>query len=80
MGSPQDGARRPAPTSTPSTRYRDYLVDLRTLPKQTRDWLNVARPTRDIGTAYPWPDLPVKLGAAYDVLIHLHRVTAAHLR
>ncbi|MFI7059788.1 erythromycin esterase family protein [Kribbella sp. NPDC050124] len=60
--------------------YRDYLVDLRTLPKQTEDWLNVARPTRDIGTAYPWPDLPVKLGTTYDVLIHLHRVTAARLR
>ncbi|MGW1345844.1 erythromycin esterase family protein [Kribbella sp. NPDC002412] len=60
--------------------YDDYLVDLRTLPKQTKDWLNVARPTRDIGTAYPWPDLPVKLGQTYDVLIHLHRVTAAHLR
>jgi hypothetical protein len=24
-------------------------------------------------------DLPVKLGKSYDVLIHLHRVTAAHL-
>ena len=31
--------------------YRDYLVDLRTLPRATKDWLNVARPTRDIGTA-----------------------------
>ncbi|GAB2638036.1 erythromycin esterase family protein [Kribbella swartbergensis] len=59
--------------------YRDYLVDLRTLPAKTRDWLNVARPTRDIGTAYPFPDLPVKLGRTYDILIHLHRVTAAHL-
>ncbi|MEU4605269.1 erythromycin esterase family protein [Kribbella sp. NPDC023972] len=59
--------------------YRDYLVDLRTLPKATKDWLNVARPTRDIGTAYPWPDLPVNLGKSYDVLIHLNRVTAAHL-
>jgi erythromycin esterase len=59
--------------------YRDYLVDLRTLPAKTRDWLNVARPTRDIGTAYPFPDLPVKLGQTYDILIHLHRVTAAHL-
>ena len=25
--------------------YRDYLVDLRMLPRATRDWLNVARPT-----------------------------------
>ncbi len=59
--------------------YRDYLVDLRTLPRSTKDWLNVARPTRDIGTAYPWPDLPVNLAKSYDVLIHLHRVTAANL-
>jgi len=60
--------------------FRDYLVDLRTLPRSTKDWLNVARPTRDIGTAYPWPDSPVNLAKSYDVLIHLHRVTAANLR
>jgi erythromycin esterase len=60
--------------------YRDYFVDLRTLPRSTKAWLKVERPTRDIGTAYPWPDSPVALAASYDVLIHLNQVTAAHLR
>lgn len=60
--------------------YRDYLVDLRTLPSHTRSWLKVARPTRDIGTGYPFPDLPTALADSYDLLIHLNQVTAAHLR
>jgi erythromycin esterase len=58
-------------------RYDDYVVDLRTLPRQTREWLMVERPTRDIGNAYPSPDLPIALGASYDLLIHLDTVTAA---
>ncbi|ONI67906.1 erythromycin esterase [Kribbella sp. ALI-6-A] len=60
--------------------YRDYFVDLRTLPRGTKTWLQTKRPTRDIGTAYPFPDSPVALAASYDVLIHLNQVTAAHLR
>jgi erythromycin esterase len=60
--------------------YRDYFVDLRTLPRSTKTWLQQERPTRDIGTAYPWPDSPVALASSYDVLIHLNQVTAAHLR
>ena len=60
--------------------YRDYFVDLRTLPRSTKDWLRTARPTRDIGTGYPFPDSPVALAASYDLLIHLNQVTAAHLR
>jgi erythromycin esterase len=60
--------------------YRDYFVDLRTLPRSTRNWLQVERPTRDIGTAYPFPDSPVALAPSYDLLIHLNKVTAAHLR
>ncbi|WP_344843559.1 erythromycin esterase family protein [Kribbella ginsengisoli] len=60
--------------------YRDYLVDLRRLPAGTRAWLDVRRPTRDIGTGYPTPDLPIRLGASYDLLIHLNQVSAAHLR
>ena len=58
-------------------RYDDYLVDLRTLPRQTKEWLMVKRPTRDIGNVYPSPDLPVALGESYDLLIHLDTVTAA---
>ena len=60
--------------------YRDYYVDLRTLPRSTKSWLQVARPTRDIGTGYPFPDSPVALASSYDLLIHLNEVTAAHLR
>ncbi|MDX6260970.1 MAG: erythromycin esterase [Kribbellaceae bacterium] len=60
--------------------YRDYLVDLRRLPASTRAWLDVRRPTRDIGTGYPTPDLPIRLGPSYDLLIHLNQVTAAHFR
>ncbi|MFI5710130.1 erythromycin esterase family protein [Kribbella sp. NPDC051620] len=60
--------------------YRDYLVDLRRLPASTRAWLDVRRPTRDIGTGYPTPDSPIRLGQSYDLLIHLNQVTAAHLR
>jgi len=59
--------------------YDDYLVDLRTLPRSTRSWLQVARPTRDIGTGYPMPDIPVALATSYDLLIHLNHVTAAEL-
>lgn len=75
----------PAPTGNnehtlDKVAYRDYYVDLRTLPRGTKSWLQQERPTRDIGTAYPWPDSPVALAASYDVLIHLNKVTAAHLR
>ncbi|WP_431045192.1 erythromycin esterase family protein [Streptomyces sp. P1-3] len=58
-------------------RYDDYLLDMRTAPAEARDWLGVSRPTREIGTAYPWPDAPVALARSYDVLIHLHEVRAA---
>jgi erythromycin esterase len=60
--------------------YRDYLVDLRRLPADTRAWFDVRRPTRDIGTGYPTPELPIRLGPSYDLLIHLNQVSAAHLR
>jgi len=60
--------------------YRDYFVDLRRLPAETRVWLGVPRLTRDIGTAYPWPELPTRLARSYDLLIHLNEVSAAKLR
>ncbi|MEV8377615.1 erythromycin esterase family protein [Kribbella sp. NPDC056861] len=60
--------------------YRDYLVDLRRLPAKTRAWFDVRRLTRDIGTGYPTPELPIRLGPSYDLLIHLNQVSAAHLR
>ncbi|GGY19665.1 hypothetical protein GCM10010384_27580 [Streptomyces djakartensis] len=86
---PEDQVRRfalgPAgPRSNERTldrvRHRDYVVDLRTVPGPARKWLREARPTRSIGTAYPEPEHDVALARSHDVLIHLHRVEAAHLR
>ncbi|MEX2980556.1 erythromycin esterase family protein [Streptomyces sp. C36] len=59
--------------------YRDYVLDMRTAPAAARAWLDVARPTRNIGTAYPEPLYTTALAPSYDILIHLHRVTAARL-
>ncbi|MET7620701.1 erythromycin esterase family protein [Streptomyces sp. NPDC005408] len=56
---------------------RDYYLDMRTAPPVARDWLNVVRQTRNIGNAWPVGTEPVRLGATYDVLIHLHLVRAA---
>ncbi|MBW5422191.1 erythromycin esterase family protein [Streptomyces sp. BG9H] len=59
-------------------RHDDYFVDMRSLPKPTRAWLSEARVTRSIGSG--WPDGPykIRLAPSHDILIHLHRVTAAH--
>lgn len=61
-------------------RYRDYAVDLRTVGSPARTWLRRARPTYRIGTAYPDGPHDVALARTHDILIHLHRVTAARLR
>ncbi|MEV5824568.1 erythromycin esterase family protein [Spirillospora sp. NPDC052242] len=61
-------------------RYRDYMLDMRTVPEPARGWLHRARPTRDIGADYPTEPRPVALAAFYDVLIHLDRIRAATLR
>ncbi|WP_328988913.1 erythromycin esterase family protein [Kribbella sp. NBC_01245] len=60
-------------------RYRDFLIDTRTVPAAARRWLDEARLTRDIGTAYPDQDLRIALGRSYDLVIHIHRVTPARL-
>ncbi|WP_328988454.1 hypothetical protein OG394_19750 [Kribbella sp. NBC_01245] len=39
---------------------------------------SVERPARMIGSAYPFPDASLALAPAYDILIHLHNVTAAN--
>ena len=59
---------------------RDYFVDLRTVPEPARDWLERARPTRNIGTLYPDREFGIALARTHDILIHLHRVEAARLR
>ncbi|MFI1258182.1 erythromycin esterase family protein [Streptomyces netropsis] len=58
------------------TRYRDFLVDLRTAPPTARDWSHRARPTRDIGPPGD-PYRPFALGKGHGVLIHLHAFRAA---
>ncbi|WP_194895433.1 erythromycin esterase family protein [Catenulispora pinisilvae] len=59
-------------------RYRDYYVDLRKAPAAARAWLDQARPTYDVGTQFPVDGTPeLAVGHAFDVLIHLHSVTAA---
>lgn len=58
---------------------RDYYVDLRTTTGAARAWLEVARPTRSIGTVWPEEPRPVALARSFDVLIHLHRIAAADL-
>ncbi|MEV4440778.1 erythromycin esterase family protein, partial [Streptomyces sp. NPDC049577] len=57
-------------------RHRDFLLDLRTAPPPAADWLRQARPTYDIGTAYPAPPHSIALARSYDALVHLHRVRA----
>jgi erythromycin esterase len=61
-------------------RFTDYLVDLRSVGSPARAWLAEARPTRSIGTDYPEDLRTIALARSYDVLIHLHSVTAARLR
>ena len=56
---------------------QDYYLDLRTAPGRT--WLDEARPTRAIGTSWPEDPKAVNLARSFDILIHLHRVTAADL-
>ncbi|MDH6108400.1 erythromycin esterase [Kitasatospora sp. MAP12-15] len=60
-------------------RYPDYFLDTRSAPAAARAWLGTARPTRQIGTAYPCPLDNVPIGPSFDVLIHLHRVREADI-
>ncbi|GAA0919049.1 erythromycin esterase family protein [Nonomuraea longicatena] len=61
--------------------HRDFYVDLRRAGKDpaTRKWLAEARPTWTIPATYmPQEfDRPLSLGRAYDIMLHLNRVTAA---
>ncbi|MYS07948.1 erythromycin esterase family protein [Streptomyces sp. SID6041] len=59
-----------------------FYLDMRRSTPAARDWLAVPRPTRGIGTAYPWPDAvyPARLSTGYDLLIHFPRITAARIR
>ncbi|MEU3962409.1 erythromycin esterase family protein [Streptomyces buecherae] len=59
----------------------DYYLDTRTAPRAARDWLIAAHPIRSIGASWPVPAYEsTRLGRSYDIVLHLHRVTATHLR
>ncbi|KOT29545.1 erythromycin esterase [Streptomyces caelestis] len=58
-------------------RQRDYVLDLRTVPRSLRTWLSEPRPTRNIGAGWPDPmEYRIALGKAHDILIHLNEVEA----
>ncbi|MEU3770800.1 erythromycin esterase family protein [Amycolatopsis keratiniphila] len=57
--------------------YKDFYLDLRTAPTRARAWLEASHPTRFVGTQYPTKIQNVKLTQTFDVVIHLHDVTAA---
>ncbi|MFJ8545819.1 erythromycin esterase family protein [Streptomyces sp. NPDC093586] len=61
-------------------RHRDFSIDLRTAPPAARAWLATGRPTRSYGLYWSADDPVTALGRSYDILVHLHRVEAAHLR
>ncbi|MEU5959384.1 erythromycin esterase family protein [Streptomyces sp. NPDC047525] len=61
-------------------RYRDFALDLRTAPAAARTWLDAARPTRSYGLYWSDRAPETALARSYDILVHLHRVEAAHLR
>lgn len=60
---------------------RPFLLDLRTATPAAREWLGVARPTRSVGTAFPWEGdvVDVRLATAYDAVVHFPEVSAARL-
>ncbi|MFF0308717.1 erythromycin esterase family protein [Streptosporangium sp. NPDC004379] len=58
-------------------RHQDYYLDIRDAPAAARAWLDVARPTRNIGTQYPYPLVDIAAARSFDALIHLHDVREA---
>ncbi|MFI5782059.1 erythromycin esterase family protein [Nocardia sp. NPDC051570] len=61
-------------------RDRDYYLDVRTAPAAARAWLDIARPTRAIGTQYPVDPEDIAIARSFDVLVHLHEVREADKR
>ncbi|MCA6091229.1 erythromycin esterase family protein [Streptomyces sp. SCA3-4] len=61
-------------------RHRDFYVDLRGARRDpaVAGWLDTARPTFVVPGRYPNdPTPPLALGSAFDVVVHLHRVSAS---
>ncbi|OLF08616.1 erythromycin esterase family protein [Actinophytocola xanthii] len=73
----------PPPNSNESTldkvRRSDFVLDARAAPAVTRDWLAVARPTRQYAESFPDEDKSVALGRSFDVVVHVHRSTPSRL-
>ncbi|BFV61185.1 erythromycin esterase family protein [Kitasatospora sp. CMC57] len=57
--------------------YRDFYLDVRKAPAAARAWLNVARPTLNIGTQFPEKPRDVAIARSFDILIHLHEIREA---
>ncbi|MFD9302865.1 erythromycin esterase family protein [Streptomyces sp. NPDC060048] len=58
-------------------RHRDFYLDVRHAPATARAWLDIARPTLNLGTQFPAEPRDVALAKSFDVLVHLHKVREA---
>ncbi|MFF4582709.1 erythromycin esterase family protein [Streptomyces sp. NPDC001373] len=58
-------------------RYQDFYLDVRKAPAAARAWLNVARPTLNIGTQFPETPRDIAIAKSFEVLIHLHEIREA---
>ncbi|MCX4681239.1 erythromycin esterase family protein [Streptomyces sp. NBC_01433] len=58
-------------------RHRDFYLDVRHAPARARAWLNIARPTLNLGTQFPSEPRDIAIAKSFDVLIHLHEVREA---
>ncbi|WP_272923834.1 erythromycin esterase family protein [Streptomyces sp. SID3343] len=60
---------------------RNFYLDTRTMAPVVRAWLEAVHPTRNIGASWPATEYePTRIGPGYDILIHLHWVTATLMR
>ncbi|WP_037857889.1 erythromycin esterase family protein [Streptomyces sp. NRRL S-340] len=57
--------------------YRNFYLDVRRAPAAARAWLDVARPTLNIGTQFPEKPRDIAIAKSFDILIHLHEVREA---
>ncbi|MFI6984204.1 erythromycin esterase family protein [Embleya sp. NPDC050154] len=61
---------------------RDWYLDTRTAaPGTARNWLTTAHPIRNIGASWPVDAYEnTRLRSTYDIVIHLHNISASHRR
>ncbi|WP_246222690.1 erythromycin esterase family protein [Phytoactinopolyspora limicola] len=62
-------------------RYKNYLLDTRTVPATAHGWLSEPRPTYYIGGLYPMPNPADEIALAdfFDIVIHLDSVRASRM-